>query len=260
MKYLFVIFIICANKLLFSQDNLMEKAKLFKKHELSVAFHYAQHKYGDNPLLQIRIFNSNGTELLDYQDVGKKIGRGIGLRAQYNYFFKKKIFMSSSVNLFFYAPGIIEFDWTKNSKTFPKDEYHPILSFSRDKGKMSYSANQTYIDVGVGFVPISKNKFNWRLGFGLGIGYHYYSDPVVFWSYDYVYVPEKNETYLNFHGFTPFVLNSILFGGFVETAFNYEIIKDKLSFGINYKFLMTKKYYEDGVYPQNVGFITNIKF
>lgn len=264
MKYIYLLLLVLNNLSIFCNNNLKEKNIVNqKKHELSIALHYAHHKYGDHPTNQIRLLGPddrfNYNNVYDSVNVGKKVGHGIGLRVQYNYFLKPKIFLSTSVNLFFYKPAVVKFDWTKNSNTFPYDLYHPILSHSQRSGKVAYTANQTYVDIGIGFIPIQKNKFNWRIGIGFGLGYHFYTDPIVDWSYDFVYVPELNETYLNFHGFRPYVLNSILYGGFAETSLNYELIKDKISLGINYKFLYAKKYKQDGVYPQSFGLICNIK-
>ncbi|HPA36809.1 MAG TPA: hypothetical protein PLA16_10600 [Chitinophagales bacterium] len=257
MKISISIFLIITMSFSFAQGNEVKLKS--KKHELNIALHYAQHKFGDHPLPQIRIFSPDKAELLDSVDVGKKVGHGVGLRVQYNYFVKEKIYLATSLNLFFYSPGVVKYDWTKNSKTFPYEIFHPILSFSDYEGQVSYSANQCYVDFGVGFVPISKGKFNWRIGLGFGLGYHYYTDPITQWRYDYVYVPEFNETYLNFQGFIPYALYSFLWGGYVETSFNYDIVPNKFSLGLDYKFMMAKKYRHDGVYPQSVGLLFNIK-
>ena len=51
-----------------------------KKHELNIALHYAQHKFGDKPTEQIRIQSPDRKGILDSLDVGKKVGHGVGLR------------------------------------------------------------------------------------------------------------------------------------------------------------------------------------
>ena len=260
MKNIIIIFLVSIINIqnVFSEDSKHQVA--YKKHELNIALHYAQHKNGDHPLEQITIFSPDGLYIADYQKVGKKVGRGISMRAQYNYFFKRKIFFASSINMFFYSPMTVHYDWTKNSNTYiTRDIFHPILSKSDNKGKLNFTANQFYADFGLGFVPIIKNRFSWRLGLGFCLGYHSFTDPIVSWAYDYIYLPEDDQTYLNFHGFRSNTLSGVMVGGYGQTSFNVDIVPDKIAIGLDYKFTITNSWFKNGVFPQNVGVQFNVK-
>jgi hypothetical protein len=260
MKKLFIVYI-----LIFSVSNTNAQEidiPTEKKGELSIALHYAQHKYGDKPLFRVPIISMDYTEILDSLTIGKKVGRGVGLRVQYNHYFRDDFFLTTSANLFFYVPTIINYDWSKNNilNIFESDEfYHEILSRGANKGRVAYTANQGFIDVGVGYIPYENKYFNWRVGAGFLFGYHFYTDPMVTWEYDFIFLPDEVDPYFVFYGFNSTVLHSILYGGFIETSFNFQIVPDKFSMGLNYKLAHTQKYRSDGVIPQNIGVIFNVK-
>ena len=102
------------------------KTKFPKKHELSFALHYAQQKYGDHVVdklfIKDELYNDN---ILSSLTIGKKMGRGFGFRAQYNYHFHKSIYLSTSLNTFFYKPQYVNYNFTDINDSIKKFGYSP---------------------------------------------------------------------------------------------------------------------------------------
>ena len=262
-KYILILFVLLLNNIKLKGQEL--KTKFPKKHELSFALHYAQQKYGDHVVDKLFIKDElHNDNILESLSIGKKMGRGFGLRAQYNYHFHKNIYLSTSLNTFFYKPQYVSYDFSNlNNFTtgLTPQALENLLKLYTDinlKGKVAFSANQFFFDVGLGFIPYSYKRFNIRLGLGLIAGYHYYIDPAVYINYDEYDTP-NNRSFIIFNGLRSHISKSFLVGGFAEASLNYEIKPDKISIGANYKFTLTKKWFDDGVFPQNFGVIVNVK-
>ncbi len=262
-NYILIIFLIILTNLEIKAQEL--KTKFQKKHELSFALHYAQQKYGDHVVDKLFIKDElHNDNILGSLTIGKKMGRGFGFRAQYNYHFHKNIYLSTSLNTFFYKPQYVKYNFTDiNDFTtgLEPQSLETLLKFYTDinlKGKLAFSANQFFFDVGLGFIPYTYKRFNTRLGLGLIAGYHYYTDPAVYINYDEYNTP-NNRSFIIFNGFRSHTSQSFMIGCFTEASLNYEIIPAKISIGANYKFTITNKWFKDGVFPQNFGVLVNIK-
>ncbi|HPA35455.1 MAG TPA: hypothetical protein PLA16_03755 [Chitinophagales bacterium] len=236
------------------------KNKNFKHHELGLNINYSYHNsLINNTSIIVRGIEDN-SEILNEFRFRNIVLQGVGLKLQYNYFIKKRIYVGASLNTSFYFPQTIYYDLTDALNKIPPNGTKPIISTPENKIELTYNAQKFYTDIGIGFLPVDIKQFNWRIATGIGVGYRSYSNPFS-GNGSLIVLSQDSSVYKYYYKIFQTeedIVHGLFWGGYLESALNFITIKDKLEIGINYKFFFGKV--PRGLtFPHDVGIIFNLK-
>ncbi|MFN8267696.1 MAG: hypothetical protein U0T31_06815 [Chitinophagales bacterium] len=254
---LFIFFVLTIEPL-FAKIDL--KNKNFKRHEIGLNINYSYHNsLVSNTSIIVRGIEDN-SEILHEFRFRNIVLQGVGLKLQYNYFIKKRIYVGASLNTSFYFPQTIYYDLTDALNKIPPGGTKPIVSAPENKIELTYNAQKFYTDIGIGFLPVDIKQFNWRIATGIGFGYRSYNNPFS-GNGSLMVLSQDSSTYKYYYKIFQIeedIVHGLFWGGYLESALNFVAIKDKLEIGINYKFFFGKL--PMGLtFPHDVGVNFNLK-